>query len=35
LLRLRIADTGTNISQFDAYLPDLREALRRVAAEVP
>ena len=35
LLRLRIADTGTNISQFDAYLPDLREALRRVAAEAP
>ena len=35
LLRLRIADTGTNISQFDAYLPDLRNALRRIAAESP
>lgn len=33
LLRLRIADTGTNISQFDAYLPTLRDAMRKVAAE--
>lgn len=35
LLRLRIADAGTNISHFDAYLPDLRDALRRIAAEAP
>ncbi|MBN8481560.1 MAG: hypothetical protein J0L88_08230 [Xanthomonadales bacterium] len=33
LLRLRIADTGTNISQFDAYLPTLRDAMRKIAAE--
>ncbi len=33
LLRLRIADTGTNVSQFADYLPELRAALRRIAEE--
>ncbi|HPG93540.1 MAG TPA: hypothetical protein PLR28_03185 [Dokdonella sp.] len=35
LLRLRIADAGTNISTFGTYLPDLRDAMRRIAAEAP